>query len=665
MKRTLSMILAALLLASSMTACGNTAGNTDPSESKVSATDPVATNTPVTESVETDSAETEAPAPAYDASLITENGVAKAHIVLAEGASSTEKFAAEELVYHIKKISGADVTVTNTVEEGSLPIIIATPDTMPELETLFPEDIAWLTTLEEEDGRRWGDDGFAIRLYDNKIYIFGTVAKGALNGTYDFIEDNMGVLWARSNEEIGLIYTEQPTITVTKTDYREKSPFQIRGWHIAGLSDQQVSQNLFVRNKLNSMSAAESEEKGIDRFAVAHNLKYMLLCSPVYDPEVTEYWNTTSSGNFLSPESSMQINFWSDKAVEAVAQSVITYVRDGAPNPAVAAGTDHIFIGIEDANNGLTVPFDSQPYEYAPGEFVEPSDKSFQSTVYFDFINKVARKVAEECPGTSISTFAYMFTSNAPKCNLEDNVVVVMAPIGEDLISDLYDETSSGNMNFLKRMDEWMKVTKNMVFYNYFGCFKAADRYSRPIWDNIKTLLQYYAANGFVGLQSEGIGDDENGYWWVYDGFGGYTGGGQGDVPNSATWDMNAMVYWIYAKLCWNPEEDVDALIVEFCDKYYGGASEQMQEYYRLIEAGWKEGKQYQPYAYAWNTGFDVYMDCFIYNDYFVENAGLHEKILETLNNAWDAANDIEKERIRYIKETMEASIADWSYVPE
>ena len=67
---------------------------------------------------------------------------------------------------------GADVTVTNAAQSDSLPIIIATPDSLPELETLFPEDLAWLRAVGKVgDMERWGEDGFAIRQHDGKIYI--------------------------------------------------------------------------------------------------------------------------------------------------------------------------------------------------------------------------------------------------------------------------------------------------------------------------------------------------------------------------------------------------------------------------------------------------------------------------------------------------------------
>ena len=82
MKRTLSLILAALLLASSITACGKS--GTKETENATS-TSVVETQAAETNAPATDAPETQAPVPSYDTSLITENGIAKAHIVMQKG----------------------------------------------------------------------------------------------------------------------------------------------------------------------------------------------------------------------------------------------------------------------------------------------------------------------------------------------------------------------------------------------------------------------------------------------------------------------------------------------------------------------------------------------------------------------------------------------------
>ena len=137
----------------------------------------------------------------------------------------------------------------------------------------------------------------------------------------------------------------------------------------------------------------------------------------------------------------------------------------------------------------------------------------------------------------------------------------------------------------------------------------------------------------------------------------------------SDTWAMNTLTFWIYHKLAWNPEENVDELIVEFCDKVYGGASEHMQEFYRLIELGWTEGTKSLADAFnveiIWKQKMSTYADYFLCNPDFEENeetANLTDKILDALNKAWDAANDVEKERIRHIKEMTEGVIDEYCW---
>ncbi|MBO5273264.1 MAG: hypothetical protein J6I45_01475 [Clostridia bacterium] len=336
MKRTVSLILAALLLASSLAACGKT----EPKETEKTETNAVETKALETDAPDTTPAETEAPAPTYRADRITENGAATAHIVVAEGADQVLGYAAEELVNHIKLVSGADVAVTNEAQSDSLPIIIATPDTLPELETLFPDDLAFLRDLGDGAKVRYGDDGFAIRQLDGKLYIFGATARGSLNGVYDFIEDNMGVLWIRATNTVEnpIIYDEMPTIKITKADYREKSPFNLRSWTLAG--DSWENQIMLSRNKLNAKALTPGEfvslagnggypydNIGMDPFVTSHNIKWWVVNSPSYDPDNHEYWSTDPAGNHVTSVSdSDQVNIWSDVTVQCIADSVIAFL---------------------------------------------------------------------------------------------------------------------------------------------------------------------------------------------------------------------------------------------------------------------------------------------------------------------------------------------------
>ncbi len=652
MKKALSLILAALLLASSLVSCGN--GSTTPNETE-GTTDKVETNAPETEKVETNAPETTSPAPSYNTNLVTENGKAMAHIVLAEGTDQLLTFAAEELVYHIKTVSNADISVFNAVQKVSLPIIICTPDSLPELETMFPEDLSWLRNLHDEEGKRWANDGFAIRKTNDALYIFGATPRGALNGVHDFIEENMGVLWIRSYDDIGLVYDEMPTITLTKADYREKSPFQYRGTSFGyGFSEeaQYGTKVFYARNKLNTINGGGTFSKTdgvwnlttnwiLENDHLGHCLKYWLYTSPIYDPNCTEYWNVDEFGE-PKPDGITQINFWSEKALDTVVAAILELLGQ---HPELKSVPLAIEDGLLEKSHCYNPPYSEQPFEYAPGQFVDPGDKRFHSTVVFTFVNNVAKRVAAEFPDVKVMTYAYHNAEVAPLCEIEPNVRVVFCPISECMTDNIQDPSNPYSRQNYNIAEEWRAFTEKGIevgLYEYYFSYAALGDYERPIWYKLKADFQYFAECGFNGIVSEGSADikEEGLHVWT-------------NKPFSTMWEMSTLTGWLFSKLLWDPTEDVDALIEYFCDKVYGNASEYMKEYYSLIYKGWTEG---EGDMIQWN--YKINKD--FYLEYFVYMVDLENDIKAALRNAYEAAeNDVIKERIRYVKETYEANFPD------
>jgi len=672
MKRTLSLILAALILSSTITACGKTEpspsvetdavekpNDTTVTETNAPAAENPATDVSVTDATETDPVETNSPTPSYDTSLITENGVAKAHIVIPENAEHLVKYGADELVYHIKLVSGSEISVTNAALEDSLPIIIATPDSLPELETLFPEDLTWLRTLSEEDGRRWGDDGFAIRQKDGKIYIFGATEVGSLNGVYDFIEENFNLLWLGSTEA-DIIFDEMPTINVVKADYREKSPFTINlhGW----ATYFQERNKQYLTDTLLGGDAT---------------VKSLLLASPTYDPNITEYWDTDRDGNPLSPSSSKnwtqkvpdheskQLNFWSQLTADTVAGGVIATLDTFSD----ADRPPYINVCMEDTYPPSVYPAMTEPFEYAPGQFAYPEDSNYLSNVYFTFINRVARKVAEKYPDVYINTLAYTWATDAPDCEMEKNVSVWFCPYYEDYTQDSFavsraemETESDPPLAALEAQYLHNWITKHpdtpIMIYNYYFCYHLLGYYERPIWSRLQSDLQYFAENGFLGTTLCGFPLENSTAPYPFQ--------THPTSPLAFTedqgFDMSLLTRWVYYKLLWNPYEDLDALIVEFCDKVYGNASEHMQEYYALLKEGWDIGSE--TILTAFNAEYYYYTGVWYYYDYFLaiendEGVYILDELGKILTKAYEAADDRAKGFIRYPYEMYQ----DWERI--
>lgn len=540
---------------------------------------------------------------------------------------------------------------------GGIRIVVATPESYPALATMFKDDIEWLSDIGNPgDTERYGDDGFAIRQDGNTIYIFGKTAGGALNGVHDFIEENMGVLWIRADENNGLLYDKMTTITASSVNYREKSPFQIRGWHLCGFGEDgtehsdEKTEIMMSRNKLNAKFAEFMNQYkwswqasiGLEPVNLGHVLKHWVVNSPSYDPNETEYWNTDESGD-LTVATAKQVNFWSKNTADTITDGVKKFLE--------TTDINYVGIGIEDSD--ICTPSSNQPFDYATYETISvaeaesriaagsttvvyPDDPAYLSTVYYTFLNYIAKKVDEVYPNVTIATFAYTFTERPPLCDLEDNILVVFAPVDEDVTQPITTDKIGPNNLIHRNIEGWKKITRNMAFYNYYGSFTPSASYERPIADRIQADLQYYSENGFAGLLPEGTADSGSG---------------------SNSWSMNALTFWLYSKLAWNPDENINALIVEFCDKAYGDASEAMQEYYALVKLGWDEGKD--GVNVKWYHPLDVYMSN------FVLNSGLTDDMQAALDKAFEMAEGTAKERIRYIKAKFEENIRESTFQEE
>lgn len=584
--------------------------------------------------------------------LIADAGQPAAAIVIPAGATAMEDLAAEELQYHIEKVSGAVLPISSGASaDVHTTILIATPDSYPELNDLFPEDIAWLKdTGSPGDTERYGDDGFAIRQMEDTIYIFGANARGTLNGVYDFIEENLGVLWIRADEDIGLVYDEMPTVTANKVNYAEKSPFQVRGWHLCSIGangeghSDPATEVMLSRNKLNAKLAepvnaylwAWQTGIGIEPFHLTHNISSWILESPIYDPAYPGYWNTDEFGNPLDPSvddwetihPTYQINYWDQGEDGKTLQTVIAGVLNWLENNPTAK---YVGIGINDTGDFTQIPEQNEDFEFAPGEFVSCELYNYKSTVVFSFINKVARAVAEVYPDVTVNAYAYSFAQVPPECDIEQNVCIVFATCNEDVTDMLDPANGSPNQFDLWNLQDWEMKCNNIVTYNYYGCFSPSASFERPIADKLQSDMQYFAAHGFTGLVPEGVADSP--------------------CSDADSWAMNQLTFWLYGKLAWDPYADVEALIAEFCEKVYGDAGSFMLEYYYCLRAAWVNGRD--GVDLQWNTPLQTYLDSFLLD------CGLLDEMAAALNNAWNSASDVEKERIYHIRETFMGLVGD------
>lgn len=163
-----------------------------------------------------------------------------------------------------------------------------------------------------------------------------------------------------------------------------------------------------------------------------------------------------------------------------------------------------------------------------------------QSGTLLWFINQVARRFPEK----TIATLAYQYTRKAPASNIwpESNVLIMLCPIEAGREAPVYQTDPA----FRKDMEDWGRLTDNLFIWDYVVQF-------RNFWNPFPNLhvlqpnLQYFCNHGVRMMFEQASG-----------------------ANNITSW-MDIRCYMI-AKLMWNPDADMDSIMADFYQGYYGNA---------------------------------------------------------------------------------------------
>ena len=548
-------------------------------------------------------------------------------VIVSESATPTEKFAAEELKKTLKKISGADVSIKNKpANKKQCCIVLGTANSNPEIKAV-------LANSNSGYGNIKGNDGFCIIKKGNTIYITGDQPKGVLNGVYDFLEKNTGIIWTRS-VETGNVFTKMNTIKITKTDYCEKSPFDLRGWHSCGWGDENNSdpqtQLLLSRNKINLdmvefgnvREPLTHDKNGVHGLLAGHNLNRWLP-NEKYFAAHPEYYCLVDGKRVPVGPNTGQVNFANPDVANVIANNVIDYLKN-APK-----SMDYIGITAEDNSIFDQSELSTKPIKTNNGIIVQPTDPAYKSTIFFTFFNKVTQIVRAKYPNVKMVTFAYLFTDEPPVCDIDKNILIMYAPLSEcdrhPLNSD--EKTCISNFRYNQKLVNWVNKTNNLIIYNYYGSFDSYE-FERPIEEKVQADLQYYKSLGIKGILPEGQADL---------------------VKNQQPgWAVNSMRFWIMNKLFWNPDLNIQALKEEYLQKTYGKAATAMRKYSDLVEKGWS----YDESHIGWQvSGLSMFSQ-------YAVNSGIAADCMNSLNEAFAVADHDSKPRIEEIKNVFVANMA-------
>jgi len=150
--------------------------------------------------------------------------------------------------------------------------------------------------------------------------------------------------------------------------------------------------------------------------------------------------------------------------------------------------------------------------------------------------------VAETFPDKTISTLAYQYTRRAPVgIRPAPNVSICLCSIECDRGRPI----AEGCRDFARDVEEWAALTGNLMIWDYVVQFRS---YVSPFpnWHTLQPNLRLFQKHGVRMVFEQGSGNDRS--------------------------EFSDMRAYLLAKLMWNPQADMDSILLDFGKGYYGSA---------------------------------------------------------------------------------------------
>ncbi|MDR1629120.1 MAG: DUF4838 domain-containing protein [Oscillospiraceae bacterium] len=467
---------------------------------------------------------------------VYENGVTNYAVVIPDDASDSVKTGARWLKEFLEQMSGgtlAQYTASQSAQRvaDGFDRFIALGGTGLDNGAL-DADIAAL-----------GDEAFVKKVVGDNIFIYG-VGRGTMYGCASFIEEELGCRWFTPDLKV---IPESPDISIDKNLYSVQSTALEYRDVFWGVVNQSPEWKAF--HKINTgMGSYIGVEYGygVNYIDFCHTMERLVPAS--YYAGHPEYFSWRADQKAWTLEQRCLTN---PDVLAITIENTLAQIRNAPPDYKIMSVTQNDNSGVCQCANCLA----------KDAELGGPSGTNIW------FVNQVARAVKAEFPDREIyiDTFAYDYTTQAPTVIIpgvntpDDNVIVRLCSIGSCFCHPIdecghfkgegfFDTFKEKPSQFAKDIENWSAICDKLYIWDYTTNFKT---YSMP-FPNLHVLsnnIQFFIENNVVGLFEQGN----------------YDGGRNGE--------FDALRAYLLAKLMWTPEANVEHLMQEFMNAYYGEAS--------------------------------------------------------------------------------------------
>lgn len=484
------------------------------------------------------------------------NRKAKTQIVISPMATPAVRFAAEELQTYIKKITTVKID------------IVSADKMLKHIPSIFLGKNIFTNKLQKEIRSKAGinramghihkDEAFYLFNDNNNLYIIGGAPRGSLYATYELLE-KLGCRWFMPGE-MGEVIPKKNNLSISATKKLIQPGFAKRGgiwgdppspgqdknwlrkihlWAVRNRFNYNIleyhTNNKIFKNDPYMLDLYKPEAKygGSYVFAGRGHDYAMLVPPKEYFLKHPEYFGLRDGKR--SPKNWVCTS--NNDVISIMKKKLINYIKKAPFH------IDEMIIGADD--NTLYCMCD---------KCMKIGEKSFT-----DRPVKLLNELAESIPQNTLLTFYAYNTNIFPpiKYKIRDNVNVQITYWYTLKNNCFMPITDLSNKGFKVIVDNYLDIAKNITMRPYWGHFFYFIPF--PMVDVMRVDIPYFFKhrNKVNGWYSE----------------------------THTHWGTQGLQFYLMGKLFWNPEADVNVILNDYYNKFYGkSAALYMKKFHAFLE---------------------------------------------------------------------------------
>ena len=405
--------------------------------------------------------------------VLAQDGQSAYRIVVADDASPSTNYAAQELQKFFKEITGA-----------KLPII---SDRQPVAarEIVLGDNAHFRALHTDIHVASLGKEGYVIRTVGNRLLIVGGALRGNLYGVYGLLEDHLGCRWF--TPDCSRI-PRAARLAIAPIDDRQIPVFEYREPYLADCQDP----DWCARNRMNSGCANLGEKHGGGvTFGGGHVHTFQgLVPTDKYFDAHPEYFSLVN-GRRVKQEP--QLCCTNPDVIRICTEQIRERMRK-------TPGAMAFSVSQNDWNNHCECP-NCQALAKQEGTQMGP---------VLQLVNRVAEAVEKEFPDKVVETLAYQWTRKPPQhMRPRPNVVIQLCSIECCFAHPLATCDSRQNKAFRADLEAWAKIAPRLWVWDYATDFWA---YLLP-FPNQRVRgpnIRFYAEHNVKGIYEQDNGQSKD-----------------------------------------------------------------------------------------------------------------------------------------------------------